>query len=65
MKLSSETSEKFLLALPAVLEAMQEADIVIKKQPHISDAVFEHRYPLNTHTESKTRTLLRIITGHG
>ena len=44
---------------------MQKADIIIKKQPHIGNAVFEHGHPFNTHAKGKARALFWVIAGHG
>ena len=39
----------------------QKSQIVLKKQPNIVDAVFEHGDPLDAHAEGEARNLFRIV----
>jgi len=36
------------------LKLFKESDVILKKEPDIIQARFEHGYPLNSHTKCKT-----------
>src|SRR5918996_6014871 len=43
-------------------ELSQESQVVLKKEPDVINAVFEHGDPFHPHSEREARNLLRVVT---
>ena len=44
------------------LELLEEPDVVLKKQPNVIEAGFQHGHALDSHAECETGVNLRIVT---